>query len=79
MEKQKFEAILVLLIPQIVSLITENNSLDEITAHREFYESKVYALLEQEDTKLWHLSALTLFNMFEEEKRTGTITFPEET
>lgn len=78
MEKQKFEAMLVLLVPQIVNLITENYSLDEVTAHREFYDSKVYALLEQEDTKLWHLSALTLFNMFEEERRTGTITFPEE-
>lgn len=77
MEKQKFEAMLVLLVPQIVNLITENYLLDEVTAHREFYDSKVYALLEQEDTKLWHLSALTLFNMFEEEKRRGTITFPE--
>lgn len=78
MEKQKFEAMLVLLVPQIVNLITENCSLDEVTAHREFYDSKVYALLEQEETKLWHLSALTLFNMFEEERRTGTILFPEE-
>lgn len=78
MEKQKFEAMLVLLVPQILNLITENCHLDEVTAHKEFYDSKVYALLEQEDTKLWHLSALTLFNMFEEERRTGTITFPEE-
>ena len=78
MEKQKFEAMLVLLVPQIVNLITEKYSLDEVTAHREFYASKLYAILEQEDTKLWHLSALTLFNMFEEEKITGTITFPEE-
>lgn len=78
MEKQKFEAMLVLLVPQILNLIAENCHLDEVTAHKEFYDSKVYALLEQEDTKLWHFSALTLFNMFEEERRTGTITFPEE-
>ncbi len=78
MEKKKFEAMLVLLVPQIVNLITENYPLDEVTAHKEFYDSKVYSLLEQEDTKLWHLSALTLFNMYEEEKRTGAITFPEE-
>ena len=51
---------------------------DEITAAKEFYNSKVYALLEQEDTKLWHFSALTLFNMFDEEKKTSSITFPEE-
>ena len=36
---------------------------------KEFYDSKVYSFLEQEDTKLWHLSALTLFHMFDEKKR----------
>lgn len=79
MEKEKFEAVLVLLIPQIIGLISERYSCGELTAASEFYESKVYALLEEEDTKLWHLSALTLFNMYDEEKRTGRIIFPEET
>lgn len=37
----------------------------------------VYSLLEQEDTKLWNLSPLTLFNMYDEERKTGNITFPE--
>ena len=36
------------------------------------------AVVEQEDTKVWHLSPLTLFNMFDEEKKTGAFTFPEE-
>ena len=78
MEKQKFEAMLILLVPQVVHLITENYPFDEVTASKEFYASQVYSFLEQEDTKLWHLSALTLFNMFDEEKKTGTFTFPEE-
>lgn len=78
MEKKKFEAMLVLLVPQVIHLITESYSYDEVTASKEFYESRVYSLLEEEDTKLWHLSALTLFNMFDEEKRTGTFIFPEE-
>ena len=43
----------------------------------EFYTS-VYEKLEQEDTKLWHLSPLTLYNMFEEEQKTGDFVFPEE-
>ena len=76
MEKQKFEAMLILLVPQVVHLITENYPFDEVTASKEFYDSQVYSFLEQEDTKLWHLSALTLFNMFDEEKKTSTI--PEE-
>ena len=78
MEQKKFEAVLVLLVPQIVSLIVKNHSCDELTATRDFYSSKVYSLLEQEDTKLWHFSALTLFQMYDEEKRTGKMIFPEE-
>lgn len=78
MAGKKFEAILTLLVPQVINLICENYPLDEMTASREFYESKVYSLLEQEDTKLWHFSLLTLFNMFDEEKRTGDFQMPEE-
>ena len=78
MADKKFEAILTLLVPQGINLICENYPLDEMTASREFYESKVYSLLEQEDTKLWHFSPLTLFNMFDEEKRTGDFQMPEE-
>ncbi|MBD5462138.1 MAG: hypothetical protein HDR24_03620 [Lachnospiraceae bacterium] len=79
MDQKNFESMLVLLVPQVVQLISENYSCDEITASKEFYVSEVYELLEQEDTKLWHLSALTLFHMYDEEKRTGIISFPEET
>ena len=78
MEKQKFEAMLMLLVPQVIHLITENYPYDEVSATKEFYDSEVYSFLEQVDTKLWHLSALTLFNMFDEEKKTGTFIFPEE-
>ena len=78
MEKKKFEAMLILLVPQIVNLISENYGYDEVSATKEFYLSKVYYFLEQEDTKLWHLSAMTLFNMFDEEKKRGAFTFPEE-
>lgn len=78
MEPQKFEAMLILIIPQVIELIVERLSMDELTASKEFYNSEVYSLLEEEDTKLWHLSALTLFTMFQEEKETGNISFPEE-
>lgn len=51
---------------------------DELTASNEFYNSKIYALLEEEETKLWHFSPLTLFNLFDEEKKTGNFELPEE-
>ena len=77
MEQKKFEAMLVLIVPKIVELIVENYKMDEVTASKEFYKSNVYSLLEQEDTKLWHLSPLLLFHMYDEEIKTGNITFPE--
>lgn len=77
MEQIKFEALLILIVPKVIALIVENYRLDEISASKSFYESIVYSLLEQEDTKLWHFSPLTLFSMYDEERKTGNITFPE--
>ena len=78
MRAEKFGASMGVLVEQIVHLITENYEYDEMTASNEFYSSKVYALLEQEETKLWHLSPLTLFNLFDEEKKTGSFELAEE-
>ena len=78
MEQKKFEAVMILLVPQIVSIIAEKHGCDELTATRTFYESKLYSLLEKEETKLWHLSAPALFELYDEETKTGNITFPEE-
>lgn len=78
MGEEKFGAVMGVLVPQVIRLITENYSYDEMTAANEFYASNLYALLEQEDTKLWHFSPLTLFNMFDEEKKTGSFEIPEE-
>lgn len=77
MEQVKFEALLTLIVPQVVDLIVTNHRVDEISAIKSFYDSEVYSLLEQEDTKMWHLSPLALFNMYDEERNTGSITFPE--
>ena len=78
MDTKKFEAVLVLLVPQVVQLIVEICGGDEVAAARDFYSSQVYALLEQENTKLWHLSPLTLFHMYDEERKTGSFSVPEE-
>lgn len=79
MSAEKFSAVMGILVEQIVHLIAENGAYDEVTAANEFYNSKVYALLEQENTKLWHFSPFTLFNLFITEKKTGTFELPEET
>lgn len=79
MSEEKFSAVMGVLIPEIVHLIAENYpEHNETNAMKEFYSSRVYSVLEDESTKLWHFSALTLFNMFDEEKRTGRFEWPEE-
>ena len=79
MNKSKFTALLCLIVPEVVSLIMENYKYDEITAVNEFYKSQLYSVLENEKTKLWHFSPIMLYTMFDEEKKTGSFSFPEET
>lgn len=78
MEKNRLESLLILIVPQVIQWIVEKSTMDEIKAAEAFYQSRVYSLLEEEETKMWHLSPLTLYHMFEEEHKTGEITFPEE-
>jgi hypothetical protein len=77
MNSDKFTVILQLVVPQIIDLIVRNTDNNQISETDRFYKSKVYSLLEDEETKLWQLSPLTLYNMYTEERRTGKITFPE--
>ena len=78
MADKKFEAILTLLVPQVINLICENYPLDEMTASKEFYESIVFSMLVLDFTKLWHFSPLNLFNIFVDERTTGDFQMPEE-
>ena len=78
MDNQELASILGLIAPQIIQQIVQNRSVDEITATRSFYNSKVYELLEREDTKMWHLSPMALYTLYKEEMKTGYITIPEE-
>lgn len=76
---EKFNSILsIVLIPETIGLIVENEGLDELTAINEFYKSQVYDLLSNETTKIWHFSPMTVYNMWKHEKETGEVVFPEE-
>ena len=78
MEPKRLTTILVFLVPQVLSLITSAYAVDDEKAAEMFYSSALYKGLEDEQTKLWHLSANALFEMFQEEQQTGHITYPEE-
>jgi hypothetical protein len=78
MDQQRLTAVLIFLVPQIISLIMEEYRVGEEKAAAMLYASKLYEGLEDERTKLWHLSANALFEMWAEEQETGEITYPEE-
>ena len=69
---EKFNSILsIALIPQTVDLIVKNEGLDDISAMNEFYHSKTYEMLSNEETKMWHFSPIAIFDMWENEVITG--------
>jgi len=78
MNPKKLSALLAILNPTVVQLIMDNRKLDNIEATTLFYNSDLYAMLENEASKLWHLSPLTLYELLDEELATGSINYPEE-
>ena len=78
MTSEKLSALLAVLNPAVVQLIMDNRKLTNIEATTLFYNSALYAMLENEESKLWHLSPLTLYELLEEELTTGHINYPEE-
>ena len=78
MTSDKFSALLTILNPSVVTLIMDNRKLTNIEAATLFYNSALYEMLEKEESKLWHLSPLTLHELLEEELTTGEINYPEE-
>ena len=78
MERNKFAVMMEMLVPQVVALIVKRKGVSAREAIELFYASELYERLETEETKLWHLSAQTLYDLFDEERTTGKITYPEE-
>ena len=74
----QFKATLEMLIPLVIREIIKIRNVTEQEAFELLYSSFLYSKLEIENTKLWHLSQLTLANMLNEELETGTIEFLEE-
>jgi len=74
----EYKATLQMLVPMIIQTIIANKKISVIEAVKLFYVSKLYGKLENEKTKLWHLSPLALYQLLEMELKTGKIIFPTE-
>jgi hypothetical protein len=66
------------IVPQIIDLIMKNDGESDIKAVEKFYNSKTYEVLSDAETDVWHLSPLTIYNMWKQEVETGEVLFPEE-
>ena len=78
MSEVSIKAMLEFIVPRLVRTIMEKKDLTEKEALSELYTSDLYRQLEREETKLWHLSVPTLYELWLEERETGKITYPEE-
>ena len=76
--QENLNALLAFITPGIIQLLADARGIMPEAAAIILYNSKLYRLLEDEKTKLWHLSYPLLYDMLEEELTTGEITFPEE-
>ena len=77
MGQEQFAAIMPYISADLVGLIAKKENISENDAITKLYNSKLYAILEQEDTKVWQYSTEMLYLLFEQEERTGKIEFPD--
>jgi len=78
MDKEKFKGLMILIVPQLIEEIVKRDNIEEDEAIRSLYTSKLYAALEDEETKVWHYSPRMLYEMYHGEMTTGELEFPEE-
>lgn len=77
MSQEQFAAIMPILSADLVAMIANKQNISDKEAITKLYASKLYAVLENEETKLWQYSTQMLYSLFEQELQTGTIQFPD--
>ena len=75
---KRHSARVTVIVPMVIGEIVRAYGIDAKTATERFYASRVYEELSDEERKLWHYSPKVLFSLYDEEVRTGAITYPEE-
>ena len=62
-EQRQITAIMQMIVPQVIDRIVKEYGIEAGDAMKELYTSQLYADLERESSKLWHLSPLALAGM----------------
>lgn len=76
MDKAKFEAMLPLITSDIVYKITQKYGIDEDQALNDFSKSELFALLSDEETKVWQYSGDMMVELYDRELN-GNLVLPE--
>mgnify|MGYP001074758471 CR=1 FL=1 len=77
MVKEQFAAIMPYICADLVSMIGDKQDISSKNAISKLYSSRIYELLENEDTKVWQYSTEMLYSLFELEEKTGAVQFPD--
>lgn len=77
MGREQFLAMMPVISAELVSMIADKRAIAEQEAIHLLYTSKLYALLEEEETKVWQYSTPMLYSLLEQEWKTGEILFPD--
>ncbi len=77
MDQKTFLTLLSTICADLAYMIMEKEKLSQDEAIKKLYDSKLYALLENEETKVWYYSTHMLYALLEQESRTGMIHFPD--
>lgn len=77
MGQEQFAAIMPYISADLIGMIAKKKNIPENDAITKLYNSKLYATLEQEDTKVWQYSTDMLYQLFEQEEQMGKIEFPD--
>lgn len=77
MSQEQFHAIMPVISADIINMIVAKRNISETEAIQLLYSSKLYADLEQEDTKVWQYSTAMLYSLLEQEWSSGTICYPD--
>lgn len=78
MEQEQFSALMPYIVTDLIAEICKIQNLSEEDAFKKLYFSKLYTVLENEETKVWHYSTQLLYRLLEQEEENGTIVFPDE-
>ena len=77
MEKNKFAAVLPVIIGGLTNKIIEETHISDNEAFEKLYSSELYAALENETTKVWTYSVPKLFDLYRNEVSTGKLDLPD--